>query len=83
MPMTSKVRATFGESLVAILVASVASFLSAIAGFVSAIAFCGLAFTGEATEFGLLLAPLTAIVAGIIVFIVVYRWLVRYGDPSA
>jgi ABC-type spermidine/putrescine transport system permease subunit II len=83
MSNTSKVGATFGESLVAILLASVASSLSAIAGFVAAIAFCELAFTGESTEFALLLAPLTAIVAGVIVFIVVYRWLVRYGNPSA
>lgn len=83
MSNASKVRATAGENLVAILIASVVALLLAIAGFVAGIFFCGWAFTGEATESGLILAPLASIVAGITAFVVIYRWFAGYGNPPS
>lgn len=83
MTITSKVRATLGETLVAILLATVVALLLAVAGFVGAVAFCQVVFTGEATESGLVLAPLAAIVVGITAFFLVYRWFVRYGNPPS
>jgi hypothetical protein len=43
----------------------------------------GLAFAGEATESGLIFAPLDALVRGIAAFVIVYRYFVHYGDPPS
>jgi hypothetical protein len=81
-PVTTKLKATFGEALIAIVVVSVVALLSAVVGFVAGVAL-GSLFPGEASESALIFAPLGAVIFGTMAFVVVYRWFVHYGDPSS
>jgi hypothetical protein len=73
-------KSTFGEFVFAIGFSIVVAVLAAIAGFVGAICLCGKVFVGEATEWGLILAPSTALVVGVIVFVFSFRKIVTYGE---
>jgi hypothetical protein len=73
---------TLGEFLVAIFLAAAAAVPSAIAAFVFAIFLCDKLLAGEATEWGLVAAPLAALASGAIVFAVVFRKIARYGSQS-
>jgi hypothetical protein len=76
-------RSTVGESLVAVLIAGVLATISAIVGFVGAIFFCGTVFRGEMTEWALVLAPASALIFGVVLFVFVFRKISSYGDPTA
>jgi len=69
-----------GEIIVAMLIAGPAAVLAATAGFVGGIWICSVVLTGEATESALFVAPATAVVLAIAVFIIVFRKMTTYGD---
>jgi len=77
------VQPTGGELMFAICVAAICALLAASIGFVGAIFLCGRLLSGEMTEWALSLAPLTALAFGTIVFVLVFRWTIRYGDPPS
>jgi len=78
----NKVEPTSGELLVAIALASVPAVLAAIVGFAGAIFLCGRLFAGEMTEWGLILAPVTALIFGAGVFVAAFRWFIHHSDPA-
>jgi drug/metabolite transporter (DMT)-like permease len=64
--------------------AGVAAVFAAVLGFVGAIFLCGELLSGEMTEWGLILAPTTALIFGIGVFVLVFRKIEKYGeDPDS
>jgi hypothetical protein len=73
-------KATVGEQFVAVLMSGFAAFLAAIAGFVGTIYLCGRLLRGEMTDWALILAPATAVVFAIAVFVLVFRKITTYGD---
>jgi hypothetical protein len=80
---TSKVEPTSGELFFAIVLASIAAVLAGIAGFVLGIVLCGRFLSGEATEWGLVFGPVTALLLGSAAFSFVFRWIVHYGNPPS
>jgi hypothetical protein len=79
--MEPLMRSTLGESLVAVLMAGVAAFFAAILGFVGAAWFCSALLSGEMGEWGLVVAPPTALIAAIVAFVAVFHKIRSYGDP--
>jgi hypothetical protein len=72
-----------GELMFAICIASICALLAAVVGFVGAIFLCGRLFSGEMTEWALILAPLAALLFGAAAFDITFRWIVHYGDPPS
>jgi hypothetical protein len=73
-------QSTVGESFVAILISGVAAALEAVLRFVGAIFLCGMLLRGEMSEWALILAPATAIVLAVAVFLFAFRMITTYGE---
>lgn len=78
--MSLPMKSTVGESLIAVLMSGVAALLAAVVGFVGAIFLCSKLFSGEATESALILAPATAIVFAVAVFVFAFWKISMYGE---
>jgi hypothetical protein len=74
-------KSTFGESIVAVVMASVASVFAAVLAFVGAAWLCSALLSGEMGEWGLVVAPPTAVIAAIVAFAAVFHKIRSYGDP--
>ena len=79
--MPSIVRSTSGEIAVAILMSCAAAAVAAIVGFVGAIFLCAKLLSGESSESALILAPATALVLAVVVFVFSFRKITHYGEP--
>ena len=73
-------KSTVGESIVTVLMSGVAAAIAAIVGFVGAIFLCQTLLHGEMTEWALVLAPATALIFAVIVFVTVLRKIGTYGE---
>lgn len=78
----SNLRPTLGESLVSTLIAAVCALIAAAIGFVGGVFLCGWLFTGEMAEWALIVAPVAALVFGVLTFVLVFRSFSRFGNPS-
>jgi len=74
---------TLGEFLIAASIGLVAAAFAAVAAFVGVIFVCARLFTGEASYSSLGLAPVSSLAAGVVVFALVFRAILHYGDPPA
>ena len=78
-----KVHSTFGELLFAFVMASIASVFAAIAGFLSSFFISNLISNAESAAWApILFGPPIALIFGLAVFILVFRWVKNYGDPK-
>jgi hypothetical protein len=75
-------KSTAGESFIAFVMSGVAAVLAAIVGFVGGIFLCQRLLSGEMTEWALILAPATALVFGVVVFVFAFRKISTYGESS-
>jgi hypothetical protein len=73
-------KSSFGEIFIAFLMAGAAAVLAAGMGFVGAIFLCAKLLSGEGSESALILAPATALILGIAVFVFVFGKVIRYGE---
>lgn len=73
-------KSTVGESFIAFVMSGVAALLAAVVGFVGAIFLCEKLFSGEMTEWALILAPATALVFAATVFVFAFRKISTYGE---
>jgi uncharacterized membrane protein len=76
-------KTTFGENIFATVLSGIAAALAGIVGFVGGIFICDWLFAGEMTEWALIIAPATALVMAVISFVIVYRKIITYGNPSS
>jgi hypothetical protein len=63
--------------------AAICALIAAAVGFFAGIFLCQRFLTGELTEWALIAGPLTALIFGATVFILVLRWTIRYGEPQS
>ncbi len=61
----------------------VAATFTAIAAFISAIFVCDYLFTGEASYSSLFWGPVAALIFGIAVFALTFRWILHYSNPQS
>lgn len=73
-------KSTAGETFIAFVVSVVAAVPAAVVGFVGAIFLCEKIFSGEMTEWALILAPATALVFAVAVFVFAFRKISMYGE---
>jgi hypothetical protein len=73
-------KSTAGEIFIAVLMSGVAAVFAAVVGFVGAIFLCSRLFSGEATESALILAPATAVVFAVAVFVFAFWKISTYGE---
>jgi type III secretory pathway component EscS len=78
--MEQIMKSTVGETFVAVLMSGAAALLAAICGFVVAIWGCSTFLSGEATEFALILAPVTALSFAVITFVIAFRRITTFGE---
>ncbi len=78
--MSLPMKSTVGESIVAALISGVAAVIAAIVGFVGEIFICQTLLRGEMTEWALVLAPATALVLAVSVFVIALRKIGTYGE---
>jgi ABC-type multidrug transport system permease subunit len=79
--MTAMVtKSTAGESIIALLISGVAAAIAGVVGFVLAIFFCGKLLRGELGEWALIMAPVTAVVFAVAVFVTAFTKLDAYGE---
>jgi len=73
-------KSTVGESIVTVLMSGVAAVIAAVVRFVCAIFLCQTLLRGEMTEWALVLAPATALIFAVTVFVIVLRKIGTYGE---
>jgi hypothetical protein len=73
-------KSTFGEGFIAVFISGVAAFFAAIAGFVGALYLCARLLSREMSDWALILAPATAVVFAVAVFVFAFRKLSTYGE---
>jgi ABC-type multidrug transport system permease subunit len=78
--MSVIMKSTAGESIIALLISGVAALIAAVVGFVFAIYVCGKLLRGEMGEWALILAPVTAVVSAVAVFVIAFRKIDTYGE---
>jgi ABC-type multidrug transport system permease subunit len=76
-------KTTIGENVFAIVLSGVAAAIAALVGFVGGIFLCEWLFTGEMTEWALIVAPALALVMAVAAFVIVFRKIITYGDPTS
>jgi hypothetical protein len=75
-------KSSFGEVAVAVLIAGAMAAVAALAGFAAGAIVPALLLSGEGSYSGLLFAPLTAIVLGVLVFVIAFRKIISYGNSE-
>jgi len=78
--MSLAMKSTRGEILVAVLISGVLAVLAAIGGFVAGIFLCRTFFSGESSEFALILVPCTALLVGAAAFVFAFTKTSSYGE---
>ena len=78
-----QIKSTFGEYIFASVLSAVAAVFAATAGFVTGILFCEWRFSGEMTEWALVLAPSIALAMAVVAFLIVFRKIIKYGEPTS
>jgi len=78
--MATHMKATVGETFIAVLISGVCAFVAALAGFFGAAALCFTVLRGEMTQWALILSPGIALVCAVTVFLIALRRIGRYGE---
>jgi hypothetical protein len=81
--LRSNFEPTSAEVFVSILLASVAGLIAALVGFMGGIFLAVHVVRDPDGESALLLAPATALGFGVIMFILTFRYFIRYGNPQS
>jgi ABC-type multidrug transport system permease subunit len=76
-------KATFGEIVFASVLSAMAAALAAVLGFVGRIFLCGWLLSGEMTEWGLVAGPGLALLMAVGAFVLVFRKIIHYGEPTS
>jgi len=71
---------TIGEMIFAFALSAVAAVFAGVVGFMGGVFYCDIRFSGEMTQWALVVAPASALVMAVLAFVVVFWKIATYGE---